>query len=58
MTPEKGPRRHFTHQQFSPTFVGNEYVEGPGGKFERKAEKLLKAFKNNLIRIIRLGKSS
>ncbi len=58
MTPEHGPRRPFTHRQFSPTFVGNEYAEGPGGKFERKAEKLLKAFKNNLIRIIRLGKSS
>ena len=58
MTPEHGPRRHFTHQQMSPTFAGQEYVEGPGGKFERKAERLLKAFKNNIIRIIRLGKSS
>ena len=58
MTPEHGPRRHFTHQQMSPTFAGQEYVEGPGGKFERKAEILLKAFKNNIIRIIRLGKSS
>ena len=58
MTPEHGPRRHFTHQQMSPTFAGQEYVEGPGGKFERKTEKLLKTFKNNIIRIIRLVKSS
>ena len=50
MTPEKGPRRHFTHQQFSPTFVGHEYVEGPGGKFEQKIRKLLSRIKKLFVR--------
>ena len=50
MTPEHGPRRHFTHQQMSPNFAGQEYVEGPGGKFERKIEKILSKIKKLFVR--------
>jgi hypothetical protein len=50
MTPEHGPRRHFAHQQMSPTFVTQEYIEGPGGKFERKIERLLTRIKKLFVR--------
>jgi hypothetical protein len=50
MTPEQGPRRHFTHQQYSPTFVQQEYINGPGGRFERKVEKILFKIKKLFVR--------
>jgi hypothetical protein len=58
MTPEHGPRRHFAHQQMSPTFVTQEYIEGPGGQMERKIERLFRSLKNRIIRIISMNKSS
>jgi hypothetical protein len=48
MTPEHGPRRHFAHQQMSPTFVTQEYIEGPGGQMERKIEIFFKKIKSKL----------
>jgi len=36
MSPEKGPRRHFTHQMYNPSFTPNNYEEQWGGKAEKK----------------------
>lgn len=45
MSPEKGPRRHFTHQQISPCFVHSTYEEDWGGKMERKILKFISKIK-------------
>jgi hypothetical protein len=58
MTPEHGPRRHFAHQQMSPSFAPPSYTEGPGGQMEKKIERLFKSFKYRLIKIISMNKSS
>ena len=50
MSPEKGPRRHFTHQQYSPSFTPNDYEEDWGGKTERKISTLISKIKK-LIKI-------
>ena len=50
MTPEHGPRRHFTHQQMSPTFAPPSYTEGPGGRVEKKIENLLFKIKKLFVR--------
>jgi hypothetical protein len=50
MSPEKGPRRHFTHQQMSPNFVQQNYEDGPGGKVEKKVEAFFKKLKVFFLR--------
>jgi len=50
MSPEKGPRRHFTHQQMSPSFVQQNYEDLPGGKFEKKIEIIFKKIKKFFVR--------
>lgn len=48
MSPERGPRRHFTHQIYSPSFTPHEYATNDAGKMERGIEKFLrKIFKKN-----------
>lgn len=50
MSPDKGPRRHFTHQQLSPSFVQQNYPDSPGGKFEKRVEAILKKIKSFFVR--------
>ena len=45
MSPEKGPRRHFTHQMYSPSFTPHEYETNDAGKMERSIKKLFKKIK-------------
>ena len=53
MSPDKGPRRHFTHQQIAPCFVSHEYEQSWGGLVERKIAK----FFSNIKRLFKLNKS-
>lgn len=53
MSPEKGPRRHFTHQQFSPNFVPHEYEEQEFGKIENKIAKKFFDAKNKIKKFLR-----
>jgi len=48
MSPQKGPRRHFTHQQISPCFVSSTYEKQWGGKFENKILNFISKIKNKL----------